>query len=144
MKGRVLFEDLSVSQDCGCTAFGAQLIPQYADLTDCLSSQMDKLVSGTTRMATSVPTRHFQVSKRVVEKDTGGKKMKLHGMLVWPNLKGQYIPWKHARRQGLLARGLCVRYHHHKLRRGVYLARYCRSHTTARLTNLACRGKHMI
>ncbi len=98
MKGRVLFEDLPVSQDCGCTAFGAQLIPQYADPTNCLSSQIDKFVSGTTGIATSVPTRHFQGSKRVVEKETGGKKIKLHGILIWPGFKGQYIPWKHARR----------------------------------------------
>ena len=62
MEGVVLFEDLAVTtQDCGSTAFGAQSIPQYADPTDCfLSSRIHKFVSGTMRMATSVPTRHFQ------------------------------------------------------------------------------------
>ena len=74
MKGGVLFADLAVSQDHGCTPFGAQSIPQYTDPTDCLSSHIDKFVSGTTEMATSVPTKHFQGSKRVVEKGTAARK----------------------------------------------------------------------
>ena len=82
MEGWALFEDLAVPQDTGRTAFGAQSIPQYADPTDCLSPQIDKSVSRTTRIATSVPMRHFQGSSHIFEKGTGSKKMKLRRILV--------------------------------------------------------------